>query len=54
MLFNLVSRDLQSTTAKHLKLVIDASGLDPQAVWPNKVKVALHENSLVDIPQQDV
>ena len=54
MLVNLVSRVLQSTTAKNLKLVRDASGLNPQAVWTSKVKVALHENSLVDIPLQDV
>ena len=53
-MFNIVSRDLQCTTAKNLKLVRDSSGLNPWTAGPYKLKEALHQNQMVDIPQQDV
>ena len=54
VLFNNVSRDLQCTTAKNLKMVRDMSGLDPWTAVPWKLKEALFKKQLVDIPQQDV
>ena len=54
VLFNYVSRDLQCTTAKNLKLVRDMSGLDPWTAGSWKLKEALHKQQLVDIPNQDV
>ena len=53
VLFNLVSRDLQSTTGKNLKLVMVKSGLDCLTTSPFKLKKALHMNQTVDIPEQD-
>ena len=54
VLFNYVSRDLQCTTAKNLKMVRDMSGLDPWTAGSWKLKEALHQKQLVDIPHQDV
>ena len=54
VLFNLVSRDLQCTTGKNLKLVSDSAGLDPWTVWPRELKEALHQNQLVAIPNQEL
>ena len=53
MLFNLVSRDLQCTTAESLKLVKDSSGLDAWTAWPRELKQAIQEKQLVDIPPQE-
>ena len=53
VLFNLVARDLQSTTAKNIKLVRDSSGLDPWTAGPGKLKETLHTNESVAIPPQD-
>ena len=53
VLFNLVSRDLQCTTAKNLKLVRDSSGLDAWTALPRELKQAIQEKQLVDIPPQD-
>ena len=54
VLFNFVSRDLQCTTAKNLKVVRDLSDLDPWTAGPRKLKEALHQKQTVDIPHQDV
>ena len=53
VLFNLVARDLQSTTAKNLKLVKESSGVDPWTAGPGKLKEALQKNEQVEIPPQN-
>jgi hypothetical protein len=53
VLFNFVARDLQSTTAKNIKLVRETSGLDPWVAGPRKLKKAIDENLTVDIPPLD-
>ena len=53
VLFNYVARDLQSTTAKNIKLVKDVSGLDPWDTGPRKLREAIHGNLSVDIPPLD-
>jgi hypothetical protein len=53
VLFNLVARDLQCTTAKNLKLVENSAGVDPWTAGPGKLKEELEKNQLVDIPPQD-
>ena len=53
VLFNLCARDLQSTTAKNIKFVENKSGSDLWTVGPGKLKVMLHTNQLVAIPNQD-
>ena len=37
VLFNLVARDLQCTTAKNLKLVENLAGVDPWTAGPGKL-----------------
>ena len=54
VLFNLVARDLQSTTAKNINLLKNTAGMDPWMAGPSKLKEALHRNQVVDIPPQDV
>ena len=53
ILFNFVARDLQSTTAKNIKLLRDVSGLDPWDTGPRKLREAIHGNLSVDIPPLD-
>ena len=53
VLFNLVARDLQSTTAKNIKFVRENSGLDPWVTGTGKLKEAIHEHLTVEIPPQD-
>ena len=53
VLFNLVARDLQTTTARNIKLVRESSGLDPWAAGPRKLKETLHINESVAIPPQN-
>ena len=53
VLYNLVSRDLQSATARNMRFVKETAGIDPRTVWPKQLKNILHSNSLVDIPPQD-
>ena len=53
ILFNLVSRDLQSTTGRNLKYLAAQSGTDPWIVGPGELKAALHQNQKVDVPPQD-
>ena len=52
-LVNLVSRDLQSTTAKNLKLVQSQSGCDLWTSGPVYMKQALHDKQTVEIPSQE-
>ena len=52
-LYNLVSRDLQTTTAKNLKFVTRQSGDDVWEVSPAKLKQDLIKNLTVEIPQQE-
>ena len=54
VLFSYVARDLQSTTAKNIKLVGDTSGTDPWTVSPFKLKEGLNKKQVVDILPQDV
>ena len=53
VLFNLVARDLQSTTAKNIKFVQVQSGTDLWAVGSEKLKQALQQNTMLDIPAQE-
>ena len=53
VLFNLVSRDLQTTTARNMKFVMDKSETDVWTVSAGRLKQELHTNQLVDIPPQD-
>ena len=52
-LYNLVSRDLRTTTAKNLEFVTRQSEVDVMTVSPAKVKQALHKNLTVEIPEQE-
>ena len=52
VLFNYISRDLQSITAKNIKLVRDTSGLDPW-VSGSRLKTAIHDNLTVATPPLD-
>ena len=50
MLFNYVARDLQSTTAKNIKLVKETSGPDPWIAGARELKNAIQDNLPEDIP----
>ena len=50
VLFNYISRDLQSITAKNIKLVRDTSGLDPWVAGSRQLKTAIHDNLTVNTP----
>ena len=50
---NFVARDLQSTTAKNIKLVKESSGEDPWTAGPRKLKEGLQKNEVVATPPQD-
>ena len=55
VLFNYISRDLQSITAKNIKLVRDTSGLDPWVAASRQLKKAIHgvlEGEVLDVPAQ--
>ena len=52
-MFNLVSRDLQSVTAKNIKLIKELADTDILTVGSHNVKEALHEKQAVNIPAQD-
>ena len=54
VLFNLVARDLQTTTARNIKLIQDNSGADPWTVGLCKLRETLASNEVVDIPHQEV
>ena len=49
----LLARDVQSVTGKNLRYLQEASGLDPWTTGAMKLKEALKQNEVVDIPQQD-
>ena len=53
VMFNLLSRNLQSTTGKNLKLIAERSGLDPWATSTQKLKEALHEKQKVEVLEED-
>ena len=53
VLSNLVSRDLQSTTAKNLSLVNQESSQDPWEVSPLKIREGLMNSETVEVHQQD-
>ena len=53
VLFNIVARDLQTTTAKNIRFVQKESGTDVWTVSPAKLKQSLQSNSTVEIPIQD-
>ena len=46
VLFNLVAKDLQSTTIRSIRLVRESSGLDPWTVGPGKLKETLDTNEM--------
>ena len=54
VLFNIVARDLQSTTAKNIKFVESQSESELLSSGPNKLKEALHNKQQVSIPQQEL
>ena len=53
VLSSLVSRDLQSTTARNLKLVKQASSQDPWEASPQQIREGLIESEQVEIQPQD-
>ena len=53
VLFNLVSRDLQSVTAKNIKLIKELADTDILTVGSHNVKEALHEKQVVNIPVEN-
>ena len=53
VLFNLVSRDLQTTTARNLRFVEAMSGTDIWTVSPGKLRQELDRYQQVDISPQD-
>ena len=53
VLFNYISRDLQSITAKNIKLVRDTSGLDLWVSGSRQLKTAIHDNLTVATPPLD-
>ena len=54
VLFNIVVRDTRSTTSRNLNLVKKKSGLDPISTGAWKLKEALCQAELVEIPTQDM
>ena len=53
MLFNLVARDLRSTTARNIKFVEAESGTGLWTVGQYKLKQVLHSNQLVEVNTRD-
>ena len=53
VLFNLVARDLQTTTAKNIRFVQEESETEMWTVCPTKLKQALQSKSTVEIPGHD-
>ena len=53
VMFNLVSRDLQCTTAKNIKFVESSAEVELWTAGSGKLKEELQKNHLVDIPTQD-
>ena len=54
VLFNIVVRDIRSTTSQNLNFVKKKSGLDPISTGTWKLKAALCQAELVEIPAQDM
>ena len=54
VLFNIVVRDIRSTTSRNLNLVKKKSGLDPISTGTWKMKEALCQAELVEILAQDM
>ena len=50
VLFNFVARDLQSTTAKNIKLLKESAGEDPWTTRPSKLKEGIHKIEVLHIP----
>ena len=50
VLYNMVSRDMQTTTAKNRRFIEAQSGTDPWTVSPVKLKQELHSRQLANIP----
>ena len=48
-----MGRDILSTTGKNLKMIREASGLDPWQASPASMKEALYTKELVEILPQD-
>ena len=53
VLSNMVSRDMQSTTAKNLMFVRQASSVDPWEASPHKLREGLIDAELVAVERQD-
>ena len=53
VLFNIVVRDIRSTTSQNLNFVKKKCGLDPISTGTWKLKAALCQAELVEIPAQD-
>ena len=49
VLANLTARDLRTTTGKNLKIVKEASGLDPWTASVAEIKEAIMENEQVEV-----
>ena len=53
VLSNMVSRDMQSTTAKNLMFVRQSSSVDPWEASPHKLREGLIDAELVAVERQD-
>ena len=53
LLFNIVSRDVRSTTGSNLKFIGDASALDHWSVGTGSFKRAVYNKELVEVPDLD-
>ena len=52
-MFNLVARDLQTTTARNIRLLQCKSGTDPWTVGLGRLRERLVSNEVADIPHQE-
>ena len=53
VLANIVGRDVRSTTGSNLKIVKEASGLDPWIFGSDRIKKELSEKEVVSVPAED-
>ena len=52
-MFNLVRRDIRSTTGNNLAIVEAASGLDPFSYGSRRLKEEISKKEIVPIPEMD-
>ena len=50
---NIAGRDIRSTTGRNMKLLEEASGMDPWIFDSSRLKVELVSRETVEVPEQD-